>query len=124
MANHLTKPEFFLGLEVAIGLPTPKSCRIFDSSNSSHEKCITPLPGLCHCLKLQPPPSFSPSSQEKMFLPAGEIFIAIQKTCSSIKCVPGVVYSRTLQKQTVSEQMHDIVRTCSRSSILFYFLML
>lgn len=66
-----------------------------------------------------------PPPKRKVVLPAGEIFIAIQKTCSSIKCVPGVVYSRTLQKQTGSEHkyehMHDIVRTCLKRNIFILF---
>lgn len=77
-----------------------------------HDECATHFHMLWRCSKPLPP-SLSPSCQEKGILPAGEIFIAIQKTCSSIKCVSGVVYSRTLQKQTASEHTACTMLSCN-----------
>lgn len=98
MADCFNRQEFFLGLPVTVAAlaPLTHSVGFLIVSVVVHEEHVTHFYVVakqdfrCHLL---PPPLLPKES----ILPAGEIFIAIQKTCSSIKCVSGVIDSRTLQ---------------------------
>lgn len=133
MPNYLNKEEFLLGLKVTSSWQqqVARAAVFLLFPTVVHEKCILHFHVLCSVFRCRPLP---PSSKKETFLPAGEIFIAIQETGSSIKRVSGVVYSRTLQKQTCTstyvtssdnlfkDKHHNYVSRCFQLQESFLFL--